>query len=292
MVKSNISDKHHKAGMTAPNASSRSKVFADLHVHTTFSDGQDTPGQVVSKALEKGLEAIAITDHDTVVGIVDAMRAADGTSLRIIPGIEMSTQGGRHLVGLFVDTACEELSEFCDFMRNYRTEWAEEVVKKLDEKGIETISFKDLMEEVGKGVFGKPQIAKMALGYYKKKEIKEFIETYLDKNMPAYEGKDKKTMEECINIVIKAGGIPVLAHPFSDKSEKVDDHDKLVELGLKGIEIHYPDQTPEGKEKHLKKAKELGLAICGGSDHHDGDGLGKYGVNEEEFKKLEALVQS
>ena len=291
IVESNINDESNNPGMTAPNCSSRSRVFADLHVHTTLSDGRDSPQEVVKKALQMGLKAIAITDHDTVVGIKDVMRAADGTSLRIIPGIEMSTEGGRHLVGLFIDTNCKEISEFSDFMRKSRADWAKKVVTNLEEKGIASISFNDLMEKVGKGVVGKPQIATMAFDTYDKVKVKQFIETNLNKDMPAYVSKKKKTMEECISIVIKAGGIPVLAHPCSHKSKKVDDLDQLAAAGLKGIEIHYPDQTPKGENYHLKLAEELGLAISGGSDHHDGDGLGEYGVTEEEFMKLEGLVR-
>ena len=278
--------------MVHPPASDGRKVYADLHVHTKLSDGLDSPQEVVRKASEKGLKVIAITDHDTVVGVDQAIEAAEGTSLRIIPGIEMSTDEGKHLVGLFIDHESKVIEEFTRFMRKSRIEWAEKVLRKLEIEGIASLSLDSLLDDVGQGVVGKPHIAEMATGSSKYERIKEYIQVYLNRGMPAYVSKEKKSMEECIDIIIKAGGIPVLAHPWSEKATAFNngDMDKMIAAGLKGIEIFYPDQDPEMIEQYIGQAEAMGLVISGGSDHHGNDRLGQYGVTEEEFQRLEDLI--
>lgn len=280
--------------MTKSHSSDNRNIVADLHVHTTLSDGRDSPEDVIRKISQMGLGAIAVTDHDTVVGIEDAMKAAEGTSLKVIPGIEMSTNGGRHLIGLFIDHTSDGMVEYSECMRRSRKEWAEKVIDILEQKDIATISFEDLMEKVGRGVVGKPHIAEMVNGSYDKDAIKEFIRTYLKSDGPAYVEKNKVTMKEAIDLILNSGGIPVLAHPWSDKGTKVNDDDikRLFETGMGGIEIHYPDHEPENVNGHLKLAEELGLAISGGSDHHDGDDLGRYGVTEEELLVLEEMANA
>ncbi|MBW2039424.1 MAG: PHP domain-containing protein [Deltaproteobacteria bacterium] len=253
----------------------------DLHVHTTASDGTMTPAEVVRCAKEKGLRAMAITDHDTVEGVEEGMQEGKRINVEVIPGVEVSVdfpKGTMHLLGYYIEPNCAELVEKLMFVQRARAERNIKMVKRLRELGIEI----DLSEEkgtAGHGQTGRPHFAQILVQKGYARDIQDAFDRFLRKGGPAYVEKFKLSPREAMKFIINAGGIPVLAHPFTLNQSRKDALEKLVmELkseGLEGIEVYYPDHTEEQKELYRYLAQKHGLFMSGGSDFH---GLNKEGV--------------
>ena len=248
-------------------------AIVDLHLHTTASDGRLSPRELVRMVADRGLKQISISDHDTTEGLAEAFQEAEAhTGLRIIPGIELSTDipGDEiHMLGYFIQYHEEPFQEILRRFRRGRIDRARQMVEKLVALGIE-LEWERVQEIAGDGAVGRPHIA-LALvekGYCK--EPKDAFPEYLGRNGAAYVERSKLTPAEAIQMLLKVGGVPVLAHPayLSDLEARMPE---LKAAGLLGMEVHYAKFPPDKIEylKHL--ATEYDLIPCGGSDFH---GLG------------------
>lgn len=289
----------------------------DLHTHTTASDGTLGSKDLVKKAKEVGLSAIAITDHDQVAGVPEALQAGEELGIEVIPGIELSTywleENRRefHILGYFIDWQNQKLSEKLEFYQNERIRVAKESLKKLNEIGYKA-SWEDVLR-IAKGSVGKPHISRVCFDNPENKElclkvfgkipdVHEFIEQYLLPGKPAYIPKAGFTPQEAIELIAEVGGVPVVGHPcFDIPIGDLKTVRKLKGWGIKGIEAVAPFVTPEQTkpmiEYFLKIAQDFNLVVTGGSDYHGIDGIGaglgflEWGmqVEDETLKKLKAV---
>lgn len=242
----------------------------DLHIHSTASDGKYSPAAIVRKAAEIGLKVISITDHDSIDGILPAIEAVKNfPDLMFIPGVEISTDladGEAHILGYFIDYTSRDLKKELERFRNSRLGRGQRMVAKLGELGID-IDWARVQEIAGDGAIGRPHIAQALLekGYIKKFE--EAFDKYIGHGGPAYVEREKVTPEEAVSLVLRAKGLPVLAHPFTIK----DPEAMVISLkaaGLIGIEAYYKDNTPEQTEATLELAQKYELIPTGGTDYH------------------------
>jgi predicted metal-dependent phosphoesterase TrpH len=248
----------------------------DLHLHTTASDGRLSPTELVRLAAGQGLKQISVSDHDTTEGLAEVYQAAqEFPDLRIIPGIELSTDvpGDEvHMLGYFIQYEDEEFQKVLRGFRSGRLERGEAMVDKLDELGLH-VSWERVKEIAGDGSVGRPHIA-LALvekGYFK--EPKEAFAEYLGRNGLAYAEREKMTPAEGVKLLASVGGVPVLAHP----SYLNDMEATIVELkaaGLLGMEVFYAQYSADVIQELAVLAVKYDLIPCGGSDYH---GLGNTG---------------
>jgi 3',5'-nucleoside bisphosphate phosphatase len=269
----------------------------DLHVHTSVSDGKYTPEEIVKKAANLGLKYLAICDHDTVDGITPALEAAKRyPGLMVIPGVEMSTLavGSEvHMLGYFIDYNDSDFKKLLSELSDSRIGRAQAMVARLNEMGIK-IEWERVKELAGDGTIGRPHIANAMLEKGYVSTFKEAFDKYIAQGGPAYVERSKITPAEAVGIILKAKGLPVLAHPFT-----VNEPEKLIkelkEAGLVGMETYYNNYSPEERKTLLKLAKKYSLVAAGGSDYHGIDDavetlLGESETPVESAEKLMALA--
>ncbi len=242
----------------------------DLHIHSTASDGRLSPEDIVAKSAELGLTVIALADHDSIDGIAPAQAAAKAfPGLRIIPATEISTDvpdGEVHVLGYFVDYTDHELRSALARLRNSRQGRAQRMIKKLANLGIH-VDWQRVQEIAGSGSMGRPHLAQAMLekGYIT--SMKEAFVKYIGRGCPAYVEREKMTPIEAVALVLKANGLPVLAHPFT-----VNDPEaimaELKAAGLVGIEAYYNGYTADEINRLVSLANRYGLIATGGSDYH------------------------
>jgi predicted metal-dependent phosphoesterase TrpH len=267
----------------------------DLHIHTTASDGVLSPAQVVRVALDKGLEAVAITDHDTTDGVDQAMAAARGERLEVIPGIELSAEEGPrevHVLGYYIDHQDQTLQERLAVLRRARRERAWKMVKKLETTGA-PISWERVLEIAGEtSAFGRPHIAQALLERGYVGSVNEAFDRYIGLRGPAYVSRYKLTPAEAVKMIADAQGLPVLAHPRGQE----DVIPTLSALGLVGLEAYYPSYSEGERELLARLAASHNLITTGGSDFHGYNGgdpalsLGEVPVPLEALSRLRALA--
>ncbi|MCK9376921.1 MAG: PHP domain-containing protein [Syntrophobacterales bacterium] len=248
--------------------------YIDLHVHSTASDGSFAPAEVVRQAKAGGLTAMALTDHDTVDGLAEAVAAGDREGVEVIPGVEISAQcpgGTMHILGLFVDYHDGRLDERLAVLKQARIDRNPQIIKKLNDLNI-PITMARVEEISGGGQVGRPHIARalMEAGYVT--SIQQAFDIFLRKGGKAYVSKYRFPPAEALTMIRESKGIPVLAHPFTlGLGSAFALKNLLIELkgqGLAGIEVFYSEHTPEQEALYLKLARELDLLITGGSDYH------------------------
>lgn len=245
----------------------------DLHTHSTVSDGQYTPSELVEMAKKNELKMYALTDHDTIAGIEEARRRAGELGVNFISGIEISTHKGEeiHMLGLFIDEQCSDLINACQVYRERRIGRGERICAFLKEKGIE-ISKEELREIEEKASLGRPHFAKILQERGIVKTRQEAFGRYLDTaEFHRKTDGQKPAPEEAIEIIHRAGGLAVLAHPGLLKMGKRWQESLikgLKEAGLDGIESFYNKHTYMQKKYYRKLAEENGLMISCGSDFH------------------------
>lgn len=248
-------------------------AYIDLHTHSTRSDGTYTPTELVNYALEKGLSAIALTDHDTVDGIDEALAAANGKPIQVIPGIEYSTEYNHrdvHIVGLFIDYKAPVFLDYLSRFKQSRTERNHKLCNNLQSADID-ITYEALLDMFPNAMITRAHYAAFLLekGYVKSRN--EAFDRYLGDHTPYFVHREKITPQEVIDVTRKAGGIPVLAHPTLYKLGKEQLEilvSTLKEKGLMGIECIYSTYTP-AEERHIKAlAQKYDLLPSGGSDFH------------------------
>jgi len=264
----------------------------DLHIHSTASDGRFSPGDIVRKAAEGGLTIIAIADHDTVDGIVPALVAAKAFPwLRVIPCVEISTDvphGEVHVLGYFIDYTNHELQATLARLRSSRRERAQKMIAKLGNFGVH-IEWQRVQEIAGSGSMGRPHIAQAMLekGYIT--SFKEAFTKYINQGGPAYVEREKMTPVEAVELILKANGLPVLAHPLTI----TDPETVIVELkaaGLVGIEDYSNGYTAEEISKLVSLADRYNLIASGGSDYHGLDTETVIGGVDMPMESVEQLI--
>lgn len=248
--------------------------YADLHIHTDKSDGSHSPEKVVELAQRSGLSAIAITDHDSVEGIAQAVAKGQQLGVEIIPGIELSAMvNGEdiHILGYFIGTRNKCFLDQLSFLRQKRKERAVRIVEKLNSLGVK-FPFPDLLALSASAAVGRMHVARtlLARGYIR--SMPEAFWRYLGRGKPAYVPKYKLSTEKAIKIIHKQGGIAVLAHPYVIKQSGMIS--QLVAEGIDGVEVYHSEHPAAAARRFLKKTKQYQLLVTGGSDCH-GDLKGK-----------------
>lgn len=272
-------------------------MYADMHIHSTASDGLQTPEEIVALALKKGLCAISITDHDTTEGIKPALEAAKGLPLEVIPGIEINTDymGHEiHILGYYFDIDNKALQETLCKIRDARVNRAKEMVRKLQKMGIE-IPLKRVYDLAQDGTVGRPHVARVMVEQGYVSSIKEAFEKYIGINSPAYAERYKLLPHEAVRLLRRAEGIPVLAHPGIHRKDNL--LHELIGEGLKGVEVYHSDHDPSTTEHYRKLAEKLKLLVTGGSDCHgqdyrEGAAIGGTVIPYEAVQKIKQLKDS
>jgi len=251
-------------------------AMVDLHLHTTASDGRLSPTELIHLLASQGLKQVAISDHDTTEGLTEAFAAVEEfPDMRIIPAIELSTDipGDEvHMLGYFLRHEDEELQKILREFRMGRLERGRMMVEKLATLGI-NIEWERVQEIAGEGSVGRPHIALAMVEKGYCKEPKDAFPEYLGRNGSAYVERSKMTPPEAVEMLIRFGAVPVLAHPayLNDMETTIAE---LAEAGIVGLEVHYAHFSPETVQQLAGLADRYGLIPCGGSDYH---GLGNEG---------------
>lgn len=252
----------------------------DLHLHSTASDGAETPARVVQIAKQLGLAAISITDHDTVDGVSDAVREGEKLGVEVVPGMEISSQykdHSVHILGYFVEYDGDFLREFAKKRSRARLERAEKFVRRLKEAGF-PIDMEAVLAIAGEGIVGRAHIALALLSAGAVSSVDEAFHKYLTRSKPYYVPLTKPSSEEAVRIVHQAGGVAALAHPMLVEDRLLNELlDVLLAAGIDAIEVlsGFSSGRRSGAEKHLSVsslvsgfATQHGLARTGGSDFH------------------------
>jgi len=251
-------------------------AFIDLHTHSSASDGTLAPPELVRLAKDRNLAAMALTDHDTIDGLAQAVAAGLELGLEVIPGVEISAKyalgpGSMHILGFFLDYENGLLAQRLAVLKQARKDRNPQIVAKLKDRGI-PITMERVEQISGGGQVGRPHIARALLESGQVRSIQEAFDIYLGNNGLAYVSKFRFPPEEAIAMIRDAKGIPVMAHPFTLGLHTAESLRPLLKdlaaLGLAGVECYYPEHSPDQEALYLSLARELGLLITGGSDFH------------------------
>lgn len=244
----------------------------DLHAHSTASDGTYTPFELVRHAKNKGLKAIALTDHDTTDGLAQAMEAGKDLDIEVIPGCELSVEypGLMHIIGLWVTPDAPVLSSALRELRAKRNNRNNIMISKLQETGVD-ISFEEVKQLAGDAAMGRPHISRVLMNKGIISNIQEAFDKYIGPGGAAYVPKEKFSPEKAIAMLKSEQATVILAHPFSLKLSPEGLRKELLnlkEMGLDGMEVFYPEHFAEQTRTYLKICQELDLLPSGGSDFH------------------------
>ncbi len=246
---------------------------ADFHSHSSCSDGRLAPSDLVKLAKEKGLAALALTDHDTVRGLPEAMEAGIRLGVRVVAGVEISAEfepGTMHLLGLGVDIANKDLGAALASLQQARQDRNPEVFRRLRALGL-PLEYSAVEELAAGGQVGRPHFAQALVDLGVVGTFKEAFDRYLGKGKPAYVPKRRMASRDAIQVIHGAGGVCVLAHPIQTGLQGKELETLILILqaqGLDGIEAWHSDHTPEDVMAYLDLAARLGLRVSGGSDFH------------------------
>lgn len=243
-------------------------MYADLHIHTTFSDGSFTPATIIRHAVKNNLKVISITDHDSVDGIAASIKEGEKNDIEVIPGIEISTTvdtGEIHMLGYFIDYEDEFFLKSLKRIQDIRMKRMSVMIDKLKRLAL-YIDFNELI-----GYAASSSIGRLHLAHFLKKKgivgsAYEAFDRYIGSGKPAYEKMNALTPEEGIELISNAGGIPVLAHPGLTKRD--DLIDEMIHAGLRGLEVYHSGHSEEDTNCYFQMTKDKGLLITGGSDCH------------------------
>ncbi|HPF29773.1 MAG TPA: PHP domain-containing protein [Lachnospiraceae bacterium] len=245
----------------------------DLHVHSTKSDGSYTPCELVDYAIEKGLAAFALTDHDTTDGLDEAIAYAKGKPIEVIPGIEFSTEyQGRdiHIVGLYIDHHCKTFLEQITVFQYSRVNRNIKMCNNLAEAGID-ITYDKLIKEFPDSVITRSHYAKYLLAHGYIRNLKEAFDRYIGDRCKYFVPREKITPAQAVRLILDCNGIPVLAHPVLYHMSNANLEQMVCELkaaGFIGIEAVYSTYAPAEEREMKRLAARHSLCISGGSDFH------------------------
>jgi predicted metal-dependent phosphoesterase TrpH len=265
----------------------------DLHTHSSVSDGTETPTQLVRAAVAAGLTTVALTDHDSTAGWVEALAAAEGTGLTVLPGMELSTNYGPasvHMLAYLFDPSDAEIVSETARIRDGRLHRAERIVERIAEDY--QLSWADVLaESVDGGTIGRPHIADALVRRGHVANRSAAFESILHWQGGYYEKYYAPSPLQGVQMIVAAGGVPVLAHPATHGRYRVIEESAIATLadaGLFGLEIDHRDNTEDGKERLHELAAKYNLAVTGSSDYH---GLGKPNRLAENTTSPEVLEQ-
>ena len=274
----------------------------DLHAHTTASDGSCAPADLVQKAFDAGLKALAITDHDTLDGLDEALERGRALNFEVVPGVEISAEykpGTMHILGYYTDYKNTDIASRLQVLQEARKNRNPKIAARLNELGF-PLTMEEVRAAAGGGQVGRPHFARVMVEKKYVAGTQEAFDRYLTKGAPAYVDKFRLSPVDSIQLIRRAKGLPVLAHPFTlgmDDPQKLEELIfKLKEAGLAGLEVYYSEHTKEMTASYLTLAARLGLLITGGSDYHGiskpeirlGRGLGDLAVPYDLLEKLKA----
>ena len=271
----------------------------DLHLHTTASDGVLSPAEIVRYAKSKGLQAIAITDHDTIEGCEEALSGEARVGFEVIPGIEISAEyspGSMHILGFFLDIHHPLLNERLEYLQKARAERNPKMVAKLNQLGIK-VTYEEVLKASGGGQVGRPHFANVLLEKRVVKSFQEAFDRFLKKGAPAYVDKFRFTSKEALHFIHESRGVAVLAHPNTLGVGRYSELEKvivqLVDEGLQGIEVYYPEHSSAEVAQYKILADRYNLLSTGGTDYH---GIEKneldIGVGRGEMKLPYSIVEN
>jgi predicted metal-dependent phosphoesterase TrpH len=256
--------------MASDAASASAPAHVDLHTHSTASDGSRTPADVVREARRIGLSAIALTDHDTVAGLADAVSAGAAEGVRVVAGVELSAVEGEvetHLLGLHLaDTA--GLERELEGLRDMRRARAERIVARLNELGVR-ITMEAVLQQLGDApgaALGRPHVARAMVAEGWANDLRDAFDRYLGNGRPAFVHKDRLAMADAIALIHRAGGLAVLAHPAGAATrERIE---SLAAVGLDGVEVRHPSHSSEDIKRITALIEHFRMIPSGGSDWH------------------------
>lgn len=272
-------------------------MVIDLHTHTSYSDGTDTPAQLINKALAAGISIIGLTDHDSISGWQEATDALR-TGISLVPGAEISCQTpdgiSVHILGLLFDSNNSELMNTLEKTRENRHGRMEKIIARINEAGID-ITMDDVLEQLSDGAtLGRPHLADALVKKGIVASRDEAFTQMLHNNSKYYVSHYSPTPEAAIKLIKAAGGVSVIAHPMAShrgRTISLDTFGSIIQAGLDGIEVDHRDHSPEEKSQLIKLANESNLVMTGASDYH-GNGklntLGEYTTKPEQWEKLES----
>lgn len=248
--------------------------WIDLHMHSTASDGAYPPAKLMEIAGDRGLSAVALTDHDTVSGLSAASARAQELGLEFVNGIELAAardRGALHILGYFISPTCPTLVELLNRIVRLRDQRNREIIARLAELGID-IDPEQLNKSTDGDVIGRPHIAAEMVRCGVSNDIRHAFNHYLGRGKTAFVERQTASAEETIAVVREAGGVASLAHPTQLRCETQLELDtvchRLVSAGLSAIEVNHPDHTPQDTERFAAIAERFNLARTGGSDFH------------------------
>ncbi len=273
----------------------------DLHSHSTFSDGSLTPEQLVEEGVAIGLAALALTDHDTVAGLPRFLAAGSGHPIRLVPGVEISVDcahGVMHMLGYWMDLENPELVRQLEWIRDGRQLRNRDMLDKLNALGF-AMTWEEVQSFAGEDVVGRPHFAQVMLkkGYVQDKN--EAFDRWLGDGKPGYADRPRLTDRVAVELIRQAGGVAVLAHPFTlriGRDEMATLFQSLAEAGLAGVECYYSEHSADLTRDYLELARQCHLVPTGGSDFHGevapnirlGTGFGGLLVPDEVLPELES----
>lgn len=261
--------------------------FVDLHSHSTASDGSRSPTAVVTAAKAAGLSAIALTDHDTMAGVAEAVAAGEQLGLRVVPGVELSAIDDDrevHLLGLHVHRA-NVLDDALRTFRESRQVRAQQIVSKLNELGV-AVTFDEVLARAGDAAIGRPHLARVLIEGGWARDSRDAFDRYLGAGRPAYVPKHRLSVADAVALVHAGGGLAVLAHPGGDGRREIIE--RFVDVGLDGLEVRHPGHNSEDINRLAALTAFFGLVPSGGSDWHGAaDGPRVLGVMRVPFAWLE-----
>ena len=269
----------------------------DLHTHTNFSDGTDSPAQLINKALAAGISVIGLTDHDSVSGWQEAT-AALRPGISLVPGAEISCQTldgiSVHILGLLFDSQNVELMKTMEETRMNRHGRMAKIIARINEAGID-ITMDDVLEQLADGAtLGRPHLADALVKKGVVASRDEAFTQMLHNKSKYYVSHYSPTPEVAIKLIKDAGGVSVIAHPMASHRGRTissETFGSLIKAGLDGIEVDHRDHSPEEKNQLIELARDNNLVMTGASDYH-GNGklnlLGEYTTLPEQWERLEA----
>lgn len=264
--------------------------YADLHIHTMFSDGTFSPEEAVKEAHKLGLSCIAITDHDAVSAIEPAMRAANTLDTEVIPGIELTAEMDNnevHILGYFIDWQAQWFQDKLEQICAVRKKRALTIIEKLKAQGIH-LDPDELLRLSAPGSVGRLHIARMLEREGFVYSTQEAFNKYIGNGRPCYVKKFNLPPAEAIEIICRLKGLAVLAHPYTLGNDEFIP--ELVQMGLRGLEVYYPEHGKSTTRHYLNLAQKYGLLVTGGSDCHGNSyNGGMFGQIKLPYNLVEAL---
>ncbi len=245
----------------------------DLHLHSTYSDGSFSPTEVVRKAHRSQVTTLALTDHDTTDGIVEATESAREYQIEVIPGVEVSSHyKGKetHILGYFLDYRNVQFQQHLEALRNSRHERIPKIIQRLNTLGL-SLSYEDVTAVAGHGSIGRPHIAQVLIDKQYVRNMNEAFSQYLAEGTAAYVARTLPDVADAIRWIQNAGGIASLAHPSWVRNTVEELRIACKELqafGLQAIEVYYSSHSTRQTSDYLNMTRSLGLMATGGSDFH------------------------